>query len=97
MNSRVLSSIIKHLKSMPTFDQIGIKRYRTLLEVSARAFKPDKNILCQPFEINEINAEWIIPDDLSSNKTVLFLHGGGFVAGSINSHRDLCSRIAKAS
>ncbi len=97
MNSRVLSSILKHLKSMPTFDQVGIKRYRTLLEVSAKAFKPDKTVLFQPFRINEINVEWIISDDLSSNKTVLFLHGGGFVAGSINSHRDLCSRIAKAS
>ncbi|MCK5310668.1 MAG: alpha/beta hydrolase [Desulfobacteraceae bacterium] len=97
MNSRVLSSILKHLKSMPTFDQVGIKRYRTLLEVSAKAFKPDKNIKFQPLKINEIKAERIIPEDLSSNKTILFLHGGGFVAGSINSHRDLASRIAKAS
>jgi acetyl esterase/lipase len=97
MNSRVLSSILKHLKSMPTFDEIGIKRYRTLLEVSARAFKPDKNIMFKPVKINRIMAEWIIPKDISSNKTILFLHGGGFIAGSINSHRDLSSRIAKAS
>lgn len=97
MNSRVLSSILRHLKSMPSFDQIGIKRYRTLLEVSARAFKLDKNITFQPVKINKINAEKIIPQDLSSNKTILFLHGGGFIAGSINSHRDLASRIAKAS
>ena len=97
MNSRVLSSILKHLKSMPTFDQIGIKRYRTLLEVSARAFKLDKSITFKPVKINEIEAERIIPQDLSSNKTILFLHGGGFIAGSIKSHRDLCSRIAKAS
>jgi monoterpene epsilon-lactone hydrolase len=97
MNSRVLSSILKHLKSMPTFDEIGIKRYRTLLEVSARAFKLDKDIKFQPVNINGIKGERIIPEDVSSNKTILFLHGGGFVAGSIDSHRDLCSRIAKAS
>ena len=97
MNSRVLSSILKHLKSMPTFDQVGIKRYRNLLEVSAKAFKPDKSILFQPFKINQIKAEKIIPEDLSSNKIILFLHGGGFISGSINSHRDLVSRIAKAS
>ncbi len=97
MNSRVLTSILKHLKSMPTFDQIGIKRYRTLLEVSAKAFKPDKDIKFQGVKINDIEGERIIPTDLSSNKTILFLHGGGFVAGSIISHRDLTSRIAKAS
>ncbi|MCK5100673.1 MAG: alpha/beta hydrolase fold domain-containing protein, partial [Desulfobacteraceae bacterium] len=97
MNSRVLSSILKHLKSMPTFDQVGIERYRTLLEVSAKAFKLDKNIKFQPVKINEIKAERIIPEDLSSNKTILFIHGGGFIAGSISSHRDLASRIAKAS
>lgn len=97
MNSRVLSAILKHLKSMPTFDQVGIKRYRILLEMSARAFKLDKKIKFQPVKINKIDAERIIPRDLSSNKTILFLHGGGFIAGSINSHRDLASRIAKAS
>ncbi len=97
MNSRVLSSILKHLKSMPGFDQVGIKRYRTLLEVSAKAFKPDKNMIFEPVQIDKISAERIRLKAVSSDKTILFLHGGGFVAGSINSHRDLASRIAKAS
>lgn len=97
MNSRVLSSILKHLKSMPSFDKIGIKRYRTLLEVSAKAFKIDKSIKLTPLTINKIQAERITPEDISSNKTILLLHGGGYVAGSINSHRDLASRLAKES
>jgi acetyl esterase/lipase len=82
---------------MPTFDQVGIKRYRSLLEVSAKAFKPDKDIKFQPIRINQIKAEKIIPKDISSNTIILFLHGGGYIAGSINSHRDLGSRIAKYS
>ena len=97
MNSRVLSSILKHLKSMPTFDQIGIKRYRTLLEVSARAFKIDKDIKFQSVKINKIEGKRIIPMIYLPIKQSFFLHGGGFIAGSINSHRDLASRIAKAS
>jgi len=95
MNSRVLSSILKHLKSMPTFDQVGIEQYRTLLEVSAKAFKPDENTTFNPLKINNIDAEKIIPEDASSKKTILFIHGGGYVAGSINSHRDLASRLGK--
>jgi epsilon-lactone hydrolase len=28
---------------------------------------------------------------------VLYLHGGGYVIGSINTHRDLMTRISRAS
>jgi epsilon-lactone hydrolase len=97
MNARVLSSILKHLKSMPTFTKVGVKKYRMLLEVSSKAFKIDKTIKCLPFKIDNIEAEKITPEDVSSDKTILFLHGGGYIAGSINSHRDIASRIAKQS
>ncbi len=65
--------------------------------MSAKAFKPDKTTEFKPVKIDKINAAWIIPKNISSGKTILFLHGGGFIAGSINSHRDIASRLAKAS
>lgn len=44
-----------------------------------------------------IPAEWISAPDASADRAVLYLHGGGYVIGSINTHRDLMARISRAS
>ena len=96
MKNRILASIFRHLKSRPTFDQTGIEKHRALLEKGALAFGTDKSVMLESFDIHGIEAARLIPEDTSSGKTILYLHGGGFMAGSIHSHRDLGSRIAKA-
>ncbi len=94
--SRILSAIFRQLNSRPGFDTIGIENYRNLLEKSALAFKPDKSIKKELFYIDNIEAQWIIPPGHNKNHTVMYIHGGGFIAGSIKSHEDLASRIAAA-
>ncbi|MCF8044332.1 MAG: alpha/beta hydrolase [Desulfarculaceae bacterium] len=96
MKNRILYAILRHLKSRPTFDQTGIEKHRALLEKGAIAFGTDKSVMFESFDIQGIEAAWVTPPDTSSGKTILYLHGGGFMAGSIHSHRDLASRIAKA-
>ena len=94
--SHILAALFRHLKSHPTVDQVGVQPYRTLLEKSAVAFKPDKSVQTKPFMINSMEAQWLIPETHGDRRVILYVHGGGFIAGSIHSHRDLASRIAKA-
>lgn len=42
-------------------------------------------------------AAWFVPDGYGKSKTILYLHGGGYVVGSYNTHRALIARIARAS
>ena len=42
------------------------------------------------------DAAWFIPDGFGKSKTILYLHGGGYVVGSFNTHRALIARIARA-
>ncbi len=95
--SHVLSAIFRQLKSRPSFDSIGIENYRKLLEKSALAFKPDKSVKTESFFINGIEAQWLLPQCHNEKHIIMYVHGGGFIAGSIKSHRDLASRIAIAS
>lgn len=95
--SHVLSAIFRQLKSRPGFDSIGIENYRELLEKSALAFKPDKSVETESFFINGIEAQWLLPLYHNEKHIIMYVHGGGLIAGSINSHRDLASRIAIAS
>lgn len=40
-------------------------------------------------------AEWLITPD-SDDRVMIYLHGGAYVAGGLNSHRDLAGRLAAA-
>jgi acetyl esterase/lipase len=42
-------------------------------------------------------AEWVKPADNISDTCILYLHGGGFCAGSAATHRALTTRLARAS
>jgi len=44
-----------------------------------------------------MRGEWVISDDSASDAVMLYLHGGGYIFGSPDSHRDLVWRLAKAS
>ena len=96
MNAKILSAILKHLKNNSREEGFDPHKYRTFLEESAKKCKIDKNIAFERFNIGNIPAAWLVPQDAASGKVLFYLHGGGFIAGSINSHRDLVSRIAKA-
>jgi monoterpene epsilon-lactone hydrolase len=95
--SRILSAIFSQLRSRPALDDIGIEQYRKLLERSAMAFKPDISVKVEPIHINNIKAQWLIPLNPKGNRIIMYVHGGGFIAGSIKSHQDLATRIAIAS
>jgi len=49
----------------------------------------------------EVNAggvpsAWVWPPEVTSGCAVLYLHGGGYIAGSIRTHRPLAARISRA-
>ena len=96
MSSKILTAILTHLKNSSRQDFYDPRQNRRFLENNAKHFKPDPTIGFEKFSIDHIPSAWIIPPNQSSNNVIFYLHGGGCVAGSINTHRDLCSRIAKA-
>ena len=44
-----------------------------------------------------VPAAWMITPDVAKDRAILYLHGGGYIQGSITSHQDLAQRISKAS
>lgn len=94
--SRILSAIMFQVTSRPSIETIGVEAYRKLLEKSARVFSPDPEISAEPENTNGLDAIWLTPPDYNPKRIIVYVHGGGFIAGSINSHTDLASRIAKA-
>ena len=54
-----------------------------------------EDTICEPIAIGNLPAEWIIPLEVN-DAVILYLHGGGYCIGSINTHRGLVSFLAKA-
>jgi epsilon-lactone hydrolase len=42
-----------------------------------------------------VPCEWLVHESADPDKRLLYLHGGGYVAGDLDSHRTLCSDISK--
>ncbi len=55
---------------------------------------PARGIDFRGFEIDGIPAAWLIPVGADDDRVILYLHGGGWVVGSIKSHRKMVGRIA---
>jgi len=51
-----------------------------------------ENVSCEG-----VNCEWAVPANLKHKGAVLYLHGGAYVSGSLDTHRALVGRIARAS
>ncbi|MGB2448810.1 MAG: alpha/beta hydrolase fold domain-containing protein, partial [Parvibaculales bacterium] len=45
------------------------------------------------FKIGAMDAEWV--GDQNAERTLLYLHGGGYVLGSIDTHRSMVTRLCK--
>jgi acetyl esterase/lipase len=67
------------------------------MERSTKLFKPARGVTFEPVAIGTLSAEWVIPANAIPNCAILFLHGGAYTAGSMETHRSLVSFIAKHS
>jgi monoterpene epsilon-lactone hydrolase len=47
-------------------------------------------------EAGGVPAEWIVAAGAHPNRIILYLHGGGFRVGSVDSHRELMQRLSAA-
>lgn len=56
-----------------------------------------KGVDVHPVLISAIRGEWVVPESATGRRVILYFHGGGFIAGSPETHRPLVARLAHAS
>ena len=74
-----------------------VKITRNSLEKLSGMAKLPKGVHYEKVEFDGISAEWCTPDNLKNTGVILYFHGGGYVAGSIRTHRGTTGRLAQAS
>src|ERR1035437_2434888 len=71
-----------------------IENYRAQFNQLGKIYPPLTNVKIEHEYIADISCYWFIPQNLQSDKIILYLHGGGFITGSIESHKAMVSHLA---
>src|SRR5271163_3762181 len=95
MASEELAKVIAMIKSVPRDNTASVERMRRAMEKVSERVAPD--VKCEAVSAGGVKAEWIVPPNAASDRVILYFHGGGYVMGSINTHRAMIARIARAS
>lgn len=73
----------------------SIVGFREECEKGAAMFgKLPEGIILKQETISEINSEWVKPKNCRKEKLIFYIHGGGYVSGSLNDHRSVVSKIS---
>ncbi|MBV8771223.1 MAG: alpha/beta hydrolase [Deltaproteobacteria bacterium] len=94
MASPQLQQAIEAMKTLSQAQASTPQEMRELFEQMATPAEAD--IRCERVEPGGVAAEWISAPGAAGNRAVLYLHGGGYVVGSIKTHRDLMGRVSRA-
>jgi acetyl esterase/lipase len=96
MASEQLKKVIDIVRSQqasgatePTIEQL-----RTGMEEVAERVTSD--VISKSTIAGNVKAEWIVPMGADTERVLLYFHGGGYVMGSINTHRAMVARMARA-
>lgn len=65
-------------------------------ELMANLLPVEADITCEPAQVGSIRAEWVMAPGSDASRAMLYLHGGGYVIGSIRTHRGLAARLSRA-
>jgi epsilon-lactone hydrolase len=94
MASIELQGLVENIRAAGSFDG-DLMAMRKMISRAPAYPKPD-DITWEPLDAGGVPAEWVIPDDCEPGRALVYLHGGGYATGTLESTHALCSHIARA-
>jgi len=96
MSKEQLQTIIQRLKASPLLGLTSLEDLRSGYEQMSAALPVAGDVTCEPVDAAGVKAEWITAPGADRDRAVLYFHGGGYVIGSINTHRALAGSLSRA-
>ncbi|WP_242126167.1 alpha/beta hydrolase [Sphingobium sp. Sx8-8] len=94
-----LDDLVVHVRSVfDSFDEnTTIDEMRAGWESLFEGTVPVVGASARRIETEDFKGEWIVAPGADEDRAVIYLHGGGYVIGSVQSYRDMCERLSRAS
>ncbi len=96
MSQQQLDTLLQMMKAQPILESTTVQQQRAGFEQMAGMFPVDADIKREPVTANGVKSEWVSAPDADAGRAILYLHGGGYVIGSIATHRALAARLSRA-
>ena len=99
MPSQQLQIVLQLVRANPlheTEDPARIAELRAFFEQAISLIPMPADLRREPVDAGGVPAEWISAAGADAGTVVYYLHGGAYAIGSINTHREMISRIARA-
>ena len=96
MASPELADIITLLRSRPVVENPPVTDLRKGFDVLASKFPLTPEFTFTRLDAGGVPAAWVEAPGADQGRTMLYLHGGGYVIGSIDTHRELAGRLSQA-
>ena len=97
MASAELQTVLDMLKAVPVLQGNTVHEMRASMEAMTASAPPPEAATCEPTDAGGVPAEWVTADEAaSSDRAIVYLHGGGYCLGSLNSHRNLAANLSRA-
>jgi acetyl esterase/lipase len=97
MTTAQLDSLVTLLRSHPGPETPDVAEVRARFEKMGEFLGGAPDGKCEKVDAGGVAAEWVTAPGCDPARAVLYLHGGGYVIGSINTHRRLAYDISAAS
>jgi epsilon-lactone hydrolase len=98
MASPELQMVLEMLRGMTLLNpESTIDEQRAGMEAATAVMPLPDDVQYEPTSAGGVPAEWTRAPGVSRERVVLYLHGGGYVIGSIATHRLMCAGISRAS
>jgi acetyl esterase/lipase len=97
MTATQLNSLVTLLRSRPAPQDNDVVQARARFEKTAVFLGGAPDAKCETVDAGGVPAEWVMAPGSDTDRAVLFLHGGGYAIGSLNTHRRLAYDISAAS
>jgi len=92
---RAFAELIRDTRDSEPAD-LSIAARREGMEAVQSGWPIPDDVSCTDFTINGTPARWVATADARADRALLFLHGGGYVMGSLNTHRELMARLSRS-
>jgi acetyl esterase/lipase len=94
MASKELQQMLETFRAAGSFDGDLMTMRKMLSRAPAYPKPPD--ITWESVDAAGVPAEWVVPNDCVPGRAVMYLHGGGYATGTLDSFRSLSSHLARA-
>jgi epsilon-lactone hydrolase len=73
----------------------GVGERRQRLDALGMQYPVPEGVRVETVRANGVAAEWTVAPGADPGRVVLFLHGGGYIAGSLQSHRHMVAQVGR--